>query len=132
MCLDRLQPGQQCLVQHIGHHWLGNVVVHTCGETDLTVFVKGIGEDGGLGIARERADVPRGINAIEIRHLHIHQDQGVPVLAGQFQRLLAALGEMDRQPDNFGCRFRPGPSATARRLGRFRAGGHAPQWCLGR
>jgi hypothetical protein len=30
-----------------------------------------------------------------MRHLHVHQDQGVGVLFGQFERLLAILGQIN-------------------------------------
>ena len=78
--------------------------VHPGFEADLTVFIESVGshrKDGGSPIERIGANGPGCLHAVEHRHLHVHQDQGVAVLAGQIQRQLAVVGNIDNQAHFF-------------------------------
>jgi hypothetical protein len=40
--------------------------------------------------ARQRTDGPGGLQTVHVGHLHVHQDQVIPLGAGLLQRLQAA------------------------------------------
>ena len=70
-----------------------NVIVHAGIEADLAILVEGIrrhGQNGNLGVSREGANRSRRLDTVQAGHLHIHQDQGVGVLLGQFECLQAS------------------------------------------
>jgi hypothetical protein len=58
-------------------HGLRNVIVHACGNAKFAVTLHGIRrgrDDSGLAVrGKHLADLPRGLVAVHVRHLHIHQ-----------------------------------------------------------
>src|SRR3989344_3613122 len=65
---------------------LGDVVDHACSQAELFVFLEGVGRHGkdGRGLIEPTAqDRPRGVQPVEMGHLHVHQDEGIAVAAGQ-------------------------------------------------
>jgi len=67
------------------------VIVHAGVDASLTILVEGIGghrQDRRLRVSRKRPDRHGGLNPVQVRHLNVHQYQGVAAPAGEFQRLL--------------------------------------------
>ena len=50
-----------------------------------------------MGPASE--DGPRGVQAVELGHLHVHEDQVVAGSASQLDGLIAVFGQVHLQPD---------------------------------
>ena len=71
-------------MQGLGNDRLGQEVVHAGLETTLPVAFEIIGrhcDDGQGNPVRHGAQEARSLQAVHVRHLHIHQDQGVVVFA---------------------------------------------------
>ena len=73
------------------------MIVHAGIEAGLAVIAKGIGghgQHGGVGVLGQAAQGTGGRQTVELRHLHVHQDQVVEVLPGQRQRLQPIASHM--------------------------------------
>src|SRR5574343_882044 len=96
------QPLEQGGVEQFGVDRLGDVVVHTGFQAGLAVFVEGIGSHGQDRCCQavgQSADQAGGSQAIEYRHLHVHQDGVVVVGANQLGGGTAVVGDIDDQAD---------------------------------
>ncbi len=80
------------------------MVVHAGIKAALAILVKGVGshgQDRGVAVQRIGSDGFGGINTVQVRHLHIHQDQGVAILLGQGYRLYTIVGQINLETDIF-------------------------------
>ncbi|EXI84556.1 MAG: hypothetical protein AW11_03794 [Candidatus Accumulibacter regalis] len=102
------QPAQQRFVELIGAHRLGEVVVHSRVEAASPVLVESVGGDGNdrqQFPSGKPADRPACGEAVDYRHLHVHQHQRVVAAAGPcacgepVDRLLTVADSVDLQPD---------------------------------
>ena len=99
-CVARWQPVQQGAVELFGVDRLGDVIVHAGAQAGLAILVEGIGghrEDWRAGVAGQAADQAGGGEAVEHRHLHVHQDQVVGGRARFVDGDLAVVGDVDCQ-----------------------------------
>jgi hypothetical protein len=106
--LRRLHPPPKRRPERLRRHRLGNVVVHARFEVALAVALHragGHGDDGRPAVlALQLADLARGREAVEHRHLAIHEDGVVARAATRFDRLasvlrhLYAVAELLEQP----------------------------------
>ena len=93
-------PLQQCLVEHIRVHRLGDEVDHPGFQAGAPVIVEGI---GGHGQHRRRfapgqgMDGSRRLQPVHHRHLHIHQDQRIGMDASLIHGLTAVFSGIDDQ-----------------------------------
>ena len=78
------------------------MVVHPGIEAGLAILGEGVGRHGDDRHRRppgQGTDLPRGLQALGHRHLHVHQHQVVGGLAHPVYGLAAVFGEIDVQPD---------------------------------
>ena len=76
--------------------------VHASFQANLAVLIKSVGCHGqnrSVCIQRIGSDRLRRIDTVEIRHLDIHQDQGVTMLSSLCERNFTILGQIHQQPD---------------------------------
>ena len=100
----RRQPLLQSRNQSRDFDGLGHVIIHARRPADLLVALHGIGSHGddrhavvehaGLRIA----DLARGRQAIQLRHLHVHQHQVIGDSAKSLDGFQAVGGHFDPHP----------------------------------
>ena len=94
------QPFLQGGIQGLGLHRLGDEVVHAGSGAGLAILFEGVGghgQDRHVAAGGQGADGPGGLQAAHVGHLHVHEDQGVGLLARLFQGFHAILGDVHRQ-----------------------------------
>ena len=94
------EPMQQHRIQLHGLHRLGQEVVHAGLQTARAIVVVGVGshrQDRRVRAAGQRADLAGGIQAVERRHLHVHQHGRVVGGRGHLHRLQSIGGNVNPQ-----------------------------------
>ncbi|MBL8477877.1 MAG: hypothetical protein JNK59_01105, partial [Sterolibacteriaceae bacterium] len=85
-------------------HRLDQDVVHAGFDAAHPVLDKGVGGQGDdryFPIAIDRAYLPRRIQPVDVRHLHVHQDGGIAPRRAHRHGLGAVIRRVHRQPDIF-------------------------------
>jgi hypothetical protein len=102
---------QQLGVERSRNHGFGDEVIHACREAGAAILVEGIGGHGynrqvgkgGLG-----SNLPGCLQAVHLRHLHIHQHEVVAIHAKLFEGYATGLRRVHGQTDcvqQFECYF---------------------------
>ena len=71
---------------------LGHVLVHSGGEAGVAVAVGGEGDDGEIPVGEAGADLARGLDAVHLGHLDVHEDQVIMPCRQGVEGFPAALG----------------------------------------
>ena len=88
--LDGAQRISQRRCQHFQPNRLGQVVVHSCRQALLAVLGHRVGrhgDDAGSAVRPPFADPSGRVEAVELRHLHVHQHDVVRALLERLERL---------------------------------------------
>jgi hypothetical protein len=94
------QPLQQLGVELLRFDRLGDKVAHSCSVAGGTVLVEGIGRHGqnrDFGAAGQEPDRARRIQAVQHRHLDVHQDKVVGDVGGLGDGFAAVLRDVGGQ-----------------------------------
>lgn len=103
-----VQPLQQRDKKQVGIHRLGQKIVHPGIHARGAVFGEGVsghGDDRQQDAAGQLPYALGGLDAIHLRHLHIHQDQRVIVFLGHGQRPFAIFGKIHGKAEDFDDQF---------------------------